>query len=319
MNRLSRAGFKGDFVRPAILPEWWENNCAQDPSLIQEIEIRIARFLGLPLSVVKDADSKLVPSNFPAAQLRGVRVTDHERLGPAIHAAMRIAAAVVRSLRNSVPDPIVPPSDGLIWRAQIERNASPVTLHDMALDLWKRGIPVIPLEVLPAPSFQGIACIAEGRPCILVGHKHDEPGRVAFLIAHETGHVAAGDCTPDQLILDEDVEVENGEGIEGRTERYAIHTLAGDNNVPKIAGADFRELARNANDVERETGADATLMIFTWARRTGEYQQAAMALKALWRSTGARKLLLELFNQHVDLESATESDYTLLRCVHGDS
>jgi hypothetical protein len=40
MQRLSRAGFKKAFVSKAILPDWWDNACSEDPSLLEEIEIR---------------------------------------------------------------------------------------------------------------------------------------------------------------------------------------------------------------------------------------------------------------------------------------
>ena len=102
---------------------------------------------------------------------------------------------VVRNLRDTVPPPCRPPVDGLEWRDRIVGARTATSLESVATNLWELGIPVVPLDVLPAPSFQGMACIVEDRPVILLGHKHDEPGRVAFVIAHEAGHIAAGDCT----------------------------------------------------------------------------------------------------------------------------
>jgi hypothetical protein len=90
-----------------------------------------------------------------------------DKLGLAIHSALRIGAAVVRNLRDIVPDPSIPPPDGLAWRQLINPAGTAVSLRDIAADLWKRGIPVIPREVLPSPSFQGIAGIVDGRPVIL--------------------------------------------------------------------------------------------------------------------------------------------------------
>ena len=318
MRRLSRAGFKKELVRPAILPEWWEDSCAEDSSLLQDVEIRVARFLGLPLAAVRDAGTALAPPAYPGAQLRRVRDVDRDRLGPAIHTAMRIGGAVVRSLRDTTSDVVVPPADGIAWRDLIERTGSAVTLGEMVADLWKRGIPVVPLEEIPAPSFQGIACVVEGRPVILLGHKHDEPGRAAFLVAHEAGHVAAGDCAPDQPVVDEEEEIADDTEIERGADQYATRLLIGGDAVPSIAGASFKELARVASELERETGADASAVIFAWARRTGDYAKATMAVKALYRGTGARKQLRQLFDSHVDLLAATESDRALLRCVFGD-
>lgn len=318
MRRLARAGFKKEFVCPAILPDWWDESCATDPDLLQDIEIRVARFLGLPLNVISDAGATLVSPTYPGAQLRHVRDIDRDRIAPAIHSAIRIAAAVVRSLRTPLASISLPPADGLAWRSQILRNETRLSLTDITADLWARGIPVIPLEQVPAPSFQGIACIVDDRPVVLLAHKHDEPGRAAFLIAHEVGHIAAGDCAPDEPVVDEAEEITDDADIERRADEYASHVLTGSGSIPVIDGENFKTLALGASKIEVETGADASAVIFAWARRTGHYTQAAMAVKALYRHTGARRQLRQLFDRNVDLSAATESDRALLRCVHGD-
>lgn len=303
------------------MPDWWGDDCLQDPRLLQDIEIRVARFLGQPLAEIKDPNITLTAPAYPGAQLRRVRDVDRDRLGPAIHSAMRVAAAAVRSLRNSVPSAAVPPTDGIAWRNLIQRPRLAVTLHDIAEDLWRRGIPVIPLDVLPTPSFQGLVGIIEGRPVILLGHKHDEPGRVAFIVAHEAGHIAASDCAPNEPVVDEDEEISDNSAIECQADRYANCVLIGDDNIPSIDGANFRELARRASALERSTGADASAVIFGWARRrgsSGSYQTATLAVRALYRGTGARRQLRQLFDQHVDLAVATETDRALLRCVYGE-
>ncbi len=318
MRRLSQGGLKKAFVRHAILPDWWEEKCGQDPSLLPEIEIRVARFLGFPLSTVKDPGVALAPPTYPRAQLRRVRDVDHDRLRPAIHSAIRIAEAVVRSLRDLAPKAVVPPPDGVAWREQIERARAVVTIDDILSDLWRRGVPVVPLDVLPAPSFQGLACIAEGRPVILLGHKHDEPGRVAFLVAHEVGHISAGDCAPDQPVVDEDDEIEDDADIERRADRFASRVLVGGDTVPSVNSTDFKQLANDAVRLERASGADASTIIFDWARRSRDYTSAALAVSALYRSSGARTKLRQHFDRHVDLDGAAESDRALLRCVYGE-
>ena len=319
MRRLSQAGFDKGFVRPALLPDWWDETCDQDPDLLPDFEIRVARFLGLPLTSVRDSDTALALPPYPGAKLRRVRDVDGDRLKPAIHLAIRIAEATVRSLRDPTSQPVMLPLDGLEWREKIEPSGSAITLDQMLGDLWQRGIPVVPLEIIPAPSFQAIACIVEGRPVILLGYKYDEPGRIAFLLAHEAGHIAAGDCDYDHLVLDGEEGIVDDADIEVKADQYAHDVLVGENQIPKLENREFKEIAKDSAEQERLTGIDAGIMIAAWASRTRDYAKATMALKALYRSSGGRQKISRCFNSRVDVASATESDRNLLRCVYGES
>lgn len=317
MQRLAKAGFKREFIQAAVLPDWWDKRCEDDPSVLQDIEIRAARFLSRPIAVVADPTAPLSAPAYPAAQLRRVRDVSRDRLTPAIHAAMSVARAVVRSLRDSVPRPDASPlpGDGLQWRQQVVTSPASPRLEQIVGDLWQRGVPVVPLAIAPAPGFQGMACIAEGRPVVLLGYKHDEPGRVAFVVAHEAGHIAAGDCAADQPVVDEEDEIPDNDSVEVAADRYATRLLVGQDEIPIVDAVtrnDFKELARQASRLEQTAAADASSVIFSWAHRTGDYATASMAVKALYRDTGARVVLTRALNQYVDFASATETDRSLL-------
>ena len=281
--------------------------------------MRVARFLGLPLTMVKDSNADLAAPVFPGAKLRRVRDVSRDRLAPAIYAATRIAEAVVRNLCDTDLETDIPPPDAIGWRNELDRDSPAVTLTDIARDLWRRGVPVVPIDELPGPGFQGMSCLVDDRPVILLGYKQDEPGRVAFVVAHEVGHVVSGDCKPGQPVVDEEEEIKDDADIELRADQYAFRVLVGDQVVPDFDGANFKEIARRASKVERERGTDASTLIFAWARRTRDYATATMAVRALYRHVGARRALRDLFERHVDLSGAAETDQALLRCVTGDS
>ena len=316
MRRLARAGFERAFVRTALLPEWWDETCDEDPNLLTEFEIRIARFLGLPLAHLRESGSSLAPPKTTGVQLRRVRDVDHNRLDPAIHSAMKIAQATARSLRDHVPQPDIPPRDGYEWRKLIAPDGSTISLDQILEDLWSRGIPVVPLETIPAPSFQAIACIIEGRPVILIGYKYDEPGRMAFLLAHEVGHIVVGDCNPDNLVLDGEGGIEDNSELEYRADQYARTLLVGSQQIPILKSGDFKAIAAESASLESRTGIDAGMIIATWASRTLDYEKATMALKALYLSSGARRSIGQYFAKHIAVEEATETDRDLFRCVY---
>lgn len=317
MRRLSRAGFKQDFVRSAILPDWWTQGCQNDQALLPDLEFRVARFFGIPISVVRDTSHALTAPNYPGAQLRRVRILERERLALSIHSALQIGAAVVRNLRDDSPALSPLPVDANEWRAQIVHAGKSIGLSDVLTALWERGIPVVPLGILPAPSFQGLACIVEGRPVVMLGHKRDEPGRVAFIVVHEAGQIAANDCTPGGPVIDEE-DVPDDTENERNADQYATRVLVGSDTVPTVNPQTWRDLANAAVEIEKASGIDASAVVYSWARKTNNYPMATLAIKALYLHRGARQLLRNHFDRHVNIDSASESDRSLLRCVYGD-
>ncbi len=310
------AGFKMPFLKNAVLPDWWDKSCEADLSLLPELEIRASRFLGLPLSEVRDPTAPLSLTANAAAKLRHSRSVNPENLHPAIHAGIAIAGAVVRNLRHSnvvVP----PPSDPMTWWESLSATGSP-TLETVTRDLWDRGIPVVHVEHLPSPKFQGMACIAEHRPVILLAHLYDQPVRLVYHLAHEAAHVAYGDCEPGSPVVEVEETFDRSD-MEVRADRFAWVALTGAQEVPQFRESSFRELANEADKWEGRTGVDAALAIWSWGNRTGDFQTAMLALKALYVSHGGKAILRQQFDENVAVEDASESDRTLLSCVHGDS
>ena len=318
LRRLSKGGFKRGFVHSAILPDWWDDTLESDARLLPDIELRIARFLGLPLAEVRNPARPLMA---PAAQNTVLRKTQNmsvEALHPAIHAARRVAEAVVRNKGNKQRGTIpAAPED---WRRELVIETSPVTLEVMLRDLWGRGIPVIPMEHLPAPAFQGMACVIDDYPVIVIGHMHDAPSRIAFFVAHEAGHIAAGDCSGGQTIVDESETGPDSSDMEKRADRYASHVVLGGVDPRKLSGTDYRDLARNAYTLQQQTGADAGALIFHWARRNGDnFTDANLAVKALYQAKGARRAMAKFLADNINTEEASETDRALLGLVTGDA
>lgn len=317
LSRLSKAGFKRDFVRPAILPDWWEDSLESDASMLLDIELRVARFLGTTVAAVRDPSRALSVPAVPSAVLRKATNMDASRLQPAIHAARRVAEAVVRNMKaNSLTALPAEPED---WRSELVSGTDPVTLERMVRDLWERGIPVIPMAFLPSPAFQGMAAVIEGRPIIAIGQRYEAPGRVGFFVAHEAGHIAAGDCEGGTTIVDEEEASSDSSRIEKRADRYATQVLLGGVDSTKLTGTDYRDLATRAYALQGETGAEAGALIFHWARQNNDFQTASMAVAALYQGRGARQLMTSLLAQHIDMENVPETDRALLGFAIGES
>jgi hypothetical protein len=317
LRRLSRAGFKRNFVRPAIFPDWWKDSLDADSSLLPDIELRVARFLGLPLAAVRDPAHALVAPTGPITVLRRSPNVDVDRLRPAIHAARRVAEAVVRSMNGrSVGQLPAKPED---WRRMLVRGKTPVTLETLLTDLWARGIPVIPMECLPSPAFQGMAAVITGRPVVVIGQKHDMPSRVGFFVAHEAGHIANGDCENGRrAIVDEDELGLDSSAMEKRADRYALCVQLGEGAGSSLNGDEFDKLAERAYAIEQETGAEAGALLFRWARENNDFMTASRAVGALYRHVGARRTMARFLADNVNIEDAPETDRALLGLALGE-
>jgi hypothetical protein len=266
-----------------------------------------------------DYNAVAVPS-YHGPRLRRPANVKAERVGPAIHAGVELAAAVTRALRNTAPASL-PSTDAVQWSSTLQPAFGETLLEVMARDLWSRGVPVIPAEGLPTPKYQGLACIVDGRPVIVVGHEHDEPARVALWIAHECGHLVAGDCAEGAPVVDEDEDAGQASDMEKRADDYAWNVLMRGEKPSKPSAwpDEWQKVADKAAAVEQKTSVDAGVLVWSWTTRTKRYQDGKLALQALYRAKGARQTLAQLFNEHVDVENASETDAALLGCMVGGS
>jgi len=272
------------------------------------------------VSALHASEAPLKPVAAKGARLRKVRNVDRDRLSPAIHAGVRIAEAVVRNLRRSKGDVKVPPREALAWAAFLRRRYGKIDLGAIAADLWARGIAVVLAEQLPSPKFQGLACIAADRPVIVLGHSHDAPARIAFFIAHESAHVAFGDCEPEAPIVDEDDELPDTSEMERRADAYGWASLAAGTELPDLGGkTHWKDVAHRAEVLGAELKVDAGVLVWSWANRTRRFDDGQMALRALYLARGGRQVLRDLLLEHVNVEGASETDRALLACARGDA
>jgi len=251
------------------------------------------------------------------AQLRRVRDISLDRLAPAIHAALQVGAATIRNRRDAETLPALPGPNPQLWRELMGVHGT-ITLNVLLTFLRNRGVPVVPLRTSPSPTFQALATLVDSVPVIVLGHRIDEPGRVAFLIAHEIGHIVHGDCQPGCPVIEASDESEDDSSIEIRADAFAQALLLGQREIPEVQADNFRMLADEALRQETTEGVDAGAVIWAWAQKTRDYATAQRALAALYRNVGAQREMKRSFEAFVDIENATDSDRDLLRCVVGD-
>lgn len=324
MQRIDAAGIDSRFVSKAILPSWWTAECEADGELLPDVEFMVARFLDAPLALVRDPSVPLALPSHTSAQLKAGKGRARPELAAAIHATERVLAATIRSLR-AVPREEELLRDPREWRQLLTRDGAPPSLATVTADLWRLGIPVVPIEVLPAGKrFMALATKINGRGAIAIAHADDAPARLLFWLAHEAGHLANGDCDDGVAVVDAEEARDQGDEREVAADRFALLMLSGSASGLQLRKRGAVAMAAEAETLGGQQDVDAGHLVLSSAenrRRAGDkdaYAEANLALRELWLHQGGQAELRRQFDEHVDLLAANEDDRSLLRCVRLD-
>lgn len=313
-KRLGEAGFKSAFVRSALLPDWWDKDCQKDS--LSDIEFVVARFLQLPIELVRDPSARLQTPPQVSGRLRSPANTNTRSLVPAVHAANMIAAAVVRNLRPDVPAYTPLLSDSLLFREKLGIPGFKGLLHS----LWSHGVPVITVKELPSPKFRALACWAIDRPVIIIGKQDKAEPDTLINLAHEAGHVASGHISPVQAIVEGDVD-DRESPLEKEAWDYGNSLLAGHWYFDKLEDfplgvTDAVPIKEAAERLSRERGVDPALLVHWWAKGHGQpahWGTKKYLLKVWNRSEDAQAYIRACTRSALGSEKVSETDETLLR------
>lgn len=192
-RRLDEVGFPRSYVRDRILPDWWEDDLAEDPGNRRLAELTISRTLKIPLQSLVEPSSPLSLEGAREVRFKRWQATEEARLLPAVAVARRIFELLLFStvnldtfrLEGSDPDTL---------RERILGRSQYVTLSSAVQTAWDFGVPVVHLASLPdgAKQVDGMAFCVGGRPCIALASSKRSPAWLIWHLAHEMGHVARG-------------------------------------------------------------------------------------------------------------------------------
>ncbi len=109
--------------------------------------------------------------------------------------------------------------------------------------------------------------------------------------------------------------------MERAADRYAVvAALGSEPPAPPAEGVldDYLRLANAGATQAKKRGVDAGSLLWYWAGRTRAFTSGMLAIKAVYKHLGGARVIRAKFDQYVDLDSASDSDRALLRCVKGD-
>ncbi|KKL72795.1 hypothetical protein LCGC14_2081340 [marine sediment metagenome] len=309
-ERLKSIGFNRNFVLDAILPEWWEDDMAMVPANRAMAEVAIARHLSLKVADLRKGSRKLRPLSVHNVRLKHRKGIEREDVLPTMVIHRRVARLASTRLVN-VPE-YAGPVTAKQARSEILRTCPCVDLSSLLAFCWNRGVSVIHAHHVPASrkGLEGMALFVERRPIVVVGSKRDSPPWLVFTLAHELAHILKGHVgVGGKPLADSRIELGDNDHDEKEANEYACELLTGQKQLafqPEY-GLTGAKLADAARAYGREHGISPGVVALIYGWSAARWGPAQLALQRLHEHEGARRIIAQAFQEHVDLAGAPDA------------
>lgn len=231
--RLSKAGIKPKFLNEVILPDWWEDSIASSEAGFREAVGYIGSHLGLSLRSLLDEDALPTFAKSSKVLYKKAKGITNNEVNLATQYALGVARSVAGSFTEKAPSHEVP--DPKRWREELLQVSDRpwVCLRHILAASWNLGIPVVQLRNFPAGAKKpdALATIVNDRPVIVILNQRTSPSWIAFIVAHELGHIHHKHLKAGQTLVDQKVSGDAVENEEKEANDFAVRLLTGHSDL----------------------------------------------------------------------------------------
>jgi hypothetical protein len=308
--RLSEVGIKRSFLNKVVLPSWWEDSIAMTPGGLREAAGYICAHLGYSLSSLLDGKQGLAFAHTGAVKYKKAKGVTDDDVSLATHYALGVARAVAAALADA-PDAAAVPSPQEWRKTLLALSDKPwVCLRHILKAAWELGIPVIHLKNLPAGAKKpdALTTMVGERPVIVVLNARKSPSWIAFIVAHELGHIHRKHLKPGQTLVDGKIDETSDEKDEGEANDFASLLLTGhsDLGLKSTRSMSSPQLAAAATSFGKNYRIAPGVAALNYGFTTGVWKLANGAVAILEKDEDAAVYLKEAMEGHLDLEALSE-------------
>jgi hypothetical protein len=309
-TRLSAAGVKPKFLNKVVLPSWWEDSIATTAGGLREAASYICAHLGYSLSSLLDERQELSFAHTGAVKYKKAKGVTDDDVTLATHYALGVARAVAAAMTDVSAAVAVPSPEE--WRKTLlARSDKPwVCLRHILKAAWELGIPVIHLKNLPegAEKPDALTTMVGDRPVIVVLNARKSPSWIAFIVAHELGHIHHKHLKPGQTLVDEKIDKTSDEKDESEANDFAVRLLTGfsDLGLNSTRSMGMPQLAGAAQTFGMSYRIAPGVAALNYGFTTGLWSVANGAVSLLEKDDDAALYLKQAMDAGLDMDALSE-------------
>lgn len=307
---------KKKFLNESILPDWWSDDIAEDPSGFHEGSAIIASRLGFKIKhLLREGTELEIPSpNGVKFKKSGKHSSEDVALTTEIACRVaRVAASAFADVEvfEELPDP------GR-WREELLKASDKewVCLRHLIDATWKLGIPVIHLSEFPrdAKKADALTTIVNGRPVIVILNQRKSPSWMAFILAHELGHIFHEHLKNGETLVDGKIGQQSEEKHEAEANEFAAELLTGHENVGLLTTRVMSPqlLANKAKNFGERYKIAPGVVTFQWAFVSGKWAMAYSAIKILEKGDEAAEDFRNAVSNYIKKDSLSSDQWEWL-------
>ena len=283
-SQLRRAGVTKRAV-DAVWPEWWSADAENSAAAVAELRFTVARRLGLsPQSLFEQAPRFVWKDE---AKFKNLGTTTEDEAVILSSFAVGVGGYLISA--TPVGPPIsTQPLSALRLREILLESFQVIALDALLAFAWSIGIPIVQMRLFPLSQkrMEATTIRVRDRVAILVGRESKFQAQVAYIVAHEIGHLLLGHLqeTTALLEMEDPLRADSPDDEELAADRFALELLTGHPDIEVESDtssftATQLAVAAAANSVN--TRIDPGVLALCLGHGTGRWRQAIGAQKVL--------------------------------------
>ena len=310
-----------------LLPDWWSPDAEKHADGIAELCLLIGRRLSLDVRALMNGEIRQNESSLSVAYKHRADATPQS-----LRASTCIATSLAQAVISATPQVYKQisglPSDFANSVRAIGHGI--VSLGSLIDTCWALGVPVIPIPNLPVGirKMDGAVIQVGDRPAIIVSKKNSSRAWLAFIIAHEVGHIGCGHLNREGSIIDVSLqeqstyEAESSPDAEEREADAFALALFGDETIAQTIStwpewASPVDIAVRAREAATAFGVESGHLVLRYAFQTKRWPDAMSALRFLSEDSDPEALLKSCLLRNLDLDLVADDIRDLVCQITG--